>query len=133
MAVTQIIASQFFLGQIQVSIPKLRAWFAYKGYDLPEFLKDEDAGRTDPGRDRSEALHAQESQKQGRGRPRKNWDAIGGIADKVSKGKGELTRKRLAGQVLERARASLPPKEIPSESTLYTRLSKLTKDRKSGD
>jgi AmiR/NasT family two-component response regulator len=83
--------------------------------------------------DRSEALHAHQSQAQGRGRPRKNWGAIGDITDKVSKGKRKLTRKRLAGQVLEKARELLPPEEIPSESTLYTRLSKLARNRELGD
>jgi len=109
---------QELLGDIRISKAKLRAWMIFKGYDLPEFLKNV----TLPMRPGLHLVHssvAAATEEAPRGRPRKAaWPRIEALIREMHAADPAMPRSVLAFDAHKQASAEFDEKDLPSLETV---------------
>jgi hypothetical protein len=109
---------QEILGDIRIAKVKLRAWMAFKGYDLPDFLKNV----TLPTRPRLRLVHdqpAEAPEEAPRGRPRKAaWPRIEALVREMHAADPATPRSVVAFDAHKQAAAEFDEKDLPSLETV---------------
>lgn len=109
---------QEILGDIRITKVKLRAWMTFKGYDLPDFLKNV----TLPVRPALRLVHdqpAEAPEEAPRGRPRKAaWPRIEALIREMHAADPETPRSVLAFDAHKQASAEFDGKDLPSLETV---------------
>lgn len=103
------------LGDILLAKRKLHAWMIFKGYDLPDFLKDIIAPAAKEGGIRADALATDAL----RGRPRKaGWRRVEELIREMYAAHPDLPRSVLAYDAHKIAATEFDEKDLPSLETV---------------